>query len=416
MLDQLHKSKTLRVLFMLSFFISGLIINFVQFSLYITVRYFDRKLYRRLNYYLVYTMSSQIVAISEWWSGSRLRMFFADEDSLRSHGKHHVLYVMNHRYELDWLYAWMVLDKFEILGNAKSFAKKSLRWLPIIGWNWVLDEFIFLDRDWKKDQQNLPKALDQLMAYESPISLLLFSEGTRFTESKYEASLEFAKQRGLPQLKYHLLPRTKGFAFCIRHIKKHYPDTVIYDIQLRFSDNAKHLPTFTSIVKGKQLVGDFYLRKVPISQVPTDSEDDISNFLYDFYQKKDNLMDYHKENDKFPGILVDKPRRIVPLINWMSWFAVVMISLTYILFNVFTSGNLYLIITTTVIFAIALGSVYVMIGSTKIQKGSKYGNKVKSGDDNHKDVDSKNSTQNNNFVDNSSLRQRLNTSGDDSKN
>ena len=64
------------------------------------------------------------------------------------------------------------------------------------------------------------------------------------------------------------------------------PETVIYDIQLKFSDNAKHLPTFGSIVRGKQLIGDFYLRKIPITDVPTDSEEQISKFLYDLYQKK----------------------------------------------------------------------------------------------------------------------------------
>ncbi|CAG2102137.1 unnamed protein product [Medioppia subpectinata] len=389
MLQHLRKVKTLRVLFSLSFFISGIIINLIQFSLYLTIRCYDRKLYRRINYYLIYTLESQIVAITEWWSESRVRMFFADEDSRRSHGKNHTLYVMNHRYELDWLYAWMVLDKYNALGNAKSFAKKSLRWLPIVGWGWVLDEFIFLDRDWKKDSVNLPKALDQLMAYESPIALLLFSEGTRFTQSKYENSIEFAKQRGLPQLKYHLLPRTKGFAFTIRHIKENY--------------NAKHLPSFTSILRGKPLYGDFYLRKIPVSEVPTDSEEEISTFLYDLYKKKDNLMEYHEKNGKFPGILVETPRRIAPLINWMVWFVFVVISLAYILFNVFASGNLYLIIITTLIFAFALGSVYVMIGSTKIKKGSKYGNQ--------NDSPNKAETQLN-ANNNSSLRKRLNAEED----
>lgn len=59
---------------------------------------------------------AEIVAISEWWSESKVRMFFADKDSLESHAKSHTLYIMNHRYELDWLYAWMVLDKFGGLG------------------------------------------------------------------------------------------------------------------------------------------------------------------------------------------------------------------------------------------------------------------------------------------------------------
>jgi len=232
---------------------------------------------------------------------------------------------------------------------------------------------------------------------------LLFSEGTRFTESKYENSIAFAKQRGLPQLKYHLLPRTKGFAFCVQHIKDNYPGAVIYDIQLRFDDNAIHLPSLTSIVRAKPLSGDLYLRRIPITDVPTDTEEDINTFLYDLYQKKDHLMEYHQKNGKFPGILVEKSRRIAPLINWMSWFVFVMISLSYILLNVFASGNLYLIISTTLIFAFALGSVYMMIGSTKIKKGSKYGTQT----DNRNKSDSQ-LNPNNNLDNNSRLRKRLN--------
>ena len=40
----------------------------------------------------------------------------------------------------------------------------------------------------------------------------MFCEGTRFTESKHEESKKIAREKGLPELKYHLLPRTKGFS------------------------------------------------------------------------------------------------------------------------------------------------------------------------------------------------------------
>jgi len=49
--------------------------------------------------------------------------------------------------------------------------------------------------------------------------LLLFCEGTRFTESKHAASVEIAKKKGLPPLKHHLLPRTKGFVHSVHGLK-----------------------------------------------------------------------------------------------------------------------------------------------------------------------------------------------------
>lgn len=39
----------------------------------------------------------------------------------------------------------------------------------------------------------------------------IFCEGTRFTPEKHAESMKVAKEKGFPELKYHLLPRTKGF-------------------------------------------------------------------------------------------------------------------------------------------------------------------------------------------------------------
>ena len=49
--------------------------------------------------------------------------------------------------------------------------------------------------------------------------LCLFAEGTRFTPEKHEVSKEFARSRGLPVLKHHLIPRTKGFNFIMKHME-----------------------------------------------------------------------------------------------------------------------------------------------------------------------------------------------------
>jgi len=40
----------------------------------------------------------------------------------------------------------------------------------------------------------------------------MFCEGTRFTSIKHKESMIVAREKGLPELKHHLLPRTKGFS------------------------------------------------------------------------------------------------------------------------------------------------------------------------------------------------------------
>lgn len=52
-----------------------------------------------------------------------------------------------------------------------------------------------------------------------PPQFLLYCEGTRFTEKKHQISMQVAQSKGLPPLKYHLLPRTKGFTTTLQCLK-----------------------------------------------------------------------------------------------------------------------------------------------------------------------------------------------------
>ena len=65
------------------------------------------------------------------------------------------------------------------------------------------------------------------------VQMLLFAEGTRFTPAKHKASMEFARKRGLPELKRHLIPRTRGFIQCVQSLKGNFP--VMYDVTVGFN-------------------------------------------------------------------------------------------------------------------------------------------------------------------------------------
>lgn len=60
------------------------------------------------------------------------------------------------------------------------------------------------------------------------LKLSLFPEGTRFTSDKHAASMKIAAEKGLPLLKHHLLPRTKGFTASIPHLRGKFD--AIYDV------------------------------------------------------------------------------------------------------------------------------------------------------------------------------------------
>lgn len=103
-------------LFGVIWIISGLILNIFQFLIYITIRPFSPYVYRKINYYLIYSSWSQVVALAEYWADCTLTVTFADEESAKSLGSEHSIVLMNHKYEVDWLFSWILSDAFGILG------------------------------------------------------------------------------------------------------------------------------------------------------------------------------------------------------------------------------------------------------------------------------------------------------------
>lgn len=78
-------------------------------------------------------------------------------------------------------------------------------------------------------------------------------EGTRFTESKRIESMKYGRTKGLPELKYHLLPRTKGLMMVLQgakdkstRLKQH--DTSILSFVFQFLPSTISLLHFQVIV------------------------------------------------------------------------------------------------------------------------------------------------------------------------
>lgn len=156
----------------------------------------------------------------EWNCKIRYRLFFADEETKDKWAKEHCFVIGNHHFQLDGLFYWMAGEMTNSLGASKAYSKSELLYMPIIGWVFYFGEFIFLRRNWRDDSKSLGPSLDTLLASPYPILLLILPEGTRFTPEKYAAGMAYAKEHGLGvNLKYHLLPRVKGFANSLRHLQ-----------------------------------------------------------------------------------------------------------------------------------------------------------------------------------------------------
>ncbi len=88
---------------------------------------------------------------------------------------------------------------------------RSFRFVPVLGWTMMMSEFVFAFRDWQRDKNMLPRALENLKSFPNPMWMVIFPEGTRFTPKKLEKSNEYSLANNLPSFQQVLLPRVKVY-------------------------------------------------------------------------------------------------------------------------------------------------------------------------------------------------------------
>ncbi|XP_076299844.1 1-acyl-sn-glycerol-3-phosphate acyltransferase delta [Lasioglossum baleicum] len=377
MLSILKQSTVIHLMFAITFFTSGLIINFFQCLLYFGLRPFSKYFYRKINYYLCYTFYSQLVFMTDWWSGTGIIMYIDKKEYEKYYGKEHGYLLMNHSYEIDWLIGWSFCERLGTLGNCKAYAKKSIQYIPTLGWAWKFAENIFLERNWEKDKQIIGTQIDELANHPDIIWLLLNAEGTRFTAKKAEASQKFAREKGLPVLKYHLTPRTKGFTASVSHMRGKIP--AIYNVQVNFKPDDPVKPTITNLLLGKRVVAHLYIQRIPLEDVP-ENDEAAAEWLYKLYEMKDRMAEsFIKTGDFFATSGVPRTdcfevkRRPYTFIHTVFWTVIVLVPMLYYLVNLFLSGS-------TVYFSIGVGIIFLFyllmhktIGMSEISKSSSYG-------------------------------------------
>lgn len=113
--------------------------------------------------------STEMVFIADWWSDSKLHIYCDDEIRKKYLGKEHVLLLMNHTYDIDWLIGWMLCEQVGVLGNCKAYAKKAIQYIPAVGWSWKFAEFVFLERSYDKDKEIIGRQINEIFDYPSPV-------------------------------------------------------------------------------------------------------------------------------------------------------------------------------------------------------------------------------------------------------
>ncbi|XP_030487976.2 1-acyl-sn-glycerol-3-phosphate acyltransferase 3 isoform X2 [Cannabis sativa] len=255
------------------FLFSGLIVNIFQAFFFVLVRPLSKNMYRRINKVIAELLWLELIWLIDWWAA-----------------------------------------------------------IEIIGWSMWFCDYVFLERNWAKDESILKSGFQRLEDFPMPFWLALFVEGTRFTQQKLAVAQHYATARGLPVPKNVLIPRTKGFVSAVSHMRSFVP--AIYDCTVAIPTNQSP-PTLLRMFGGKPSVVKVQIRRHLMHEIP-ETEDGMAQWCRDVFVTKDALLEKYFTKGKFTDLehqKINRPKKslivvtcwsclvvygIVKLIQWSS--------------------------------------------------------------------------------------------------
>lgn len=272
---------------------------------------FAKNTYRWISSALAYSVLSQFAWICYDWSGIKVRMFGTAE-AYEKLGKEFALMTLSHRGDLDWVAGYVVSTQFDFIHRVRTLPKGSVQFVPGYGQIlWAL-ECPFLSRNFAKDEDTIRNTCEVYRNYPFPIVVAIFCEGTRFTQAKYLEGVQYAKDKGLPVLKHHLVPRTKGFSVLAHHLQTTGNFSALYDTGFAYP-GITHTPNLMDLLFGRSMTILFYTRRIPMEEVPK-SKEELVDYCYKLYQHKDEAYDYFTKHGTYPG-----PEYHQPFASWVLW-------------------------------------------------------------------------------------------------
>lgn len=240
-----------------------------------------------------------------------------------------ILLISNHRTEVDWMYLWDLGLRKGCLGCIRYILKSSLMKLPVFGWAFYILEFIPVKRRWDVDEPNMRHMLSSFKDPRDPLWLVLFPEGTDFTEEKCIRSQKYAAENGLPILKSVLLPKSKGFCACLEGLRGSLD--AVYDVTIGYKHRC---PSFMDNVFGiAPSEVHIHIRRITLENIPT-SEEKLTTWLMETFRFKDELLSHFYSEGKFPHQVTEPDLSIMKCL--INAIAVLILTCTLIFYTFFS--------------------------------------------------------------------------------
>lgn len=219
---------------------------------------------------------------------------------------------MNHKNLLDWYYYFAFSVYFQTGSALKIALKKALKYVPGAGWACQLGSYLFLNRDWLKDQPRITNYIEYFRRHKFPFQFLFFCEGTNFCSETKEKSDRFAKKNNLKAYDYILHPRTTGFTYIYSLLKGDGNSkpmvTALYDMTVSYVDEAYSGYDYLSGKWTKEV--HMLVERFDFDSLPNTTEG-LEQWLRDRWDKKEEKLKCFYEKGYFP----DNVPRVFPTVD-----------------------------------------------------------------------------------------------------
>ncbi|KAI9679086.1 MAG: hypothetical protein M1829_001756 [Trizodia sp. TS-e1964] len=263
-----------------------------------------------------------VTTMTQWWSPTVVRISgdasVRGQLRLRKDGRlecqfpERIVLIANHQLYSDWLYLWWISYTNGMHGHIYIILKESLKYVPLLGPGMLFYGFIFLARNWVKDEPRFRHRLRKLSTPAAhspslkPMWLLIFPEGTNMSSNGRAASAKWAEKQSMPDLHHSLLPRSTGLLYCLKELRETvgwlYDCTVAYEGIPRGEYGQDIFTLRSTYFQGRPPKSvNMYWRRFAISSIPLDDIKAFEQWLLARWREKDELLEMYVQNGRFPA-------------------------------------------------------------------------------------------------------------------
>lgn len=156
---------------------------------------------------------------------------------------------------------------------------------------------IFLSRKWDTDKIRLKEGIAYFIDTDFPVQLLFFPEGTDLSPHNKEKGHRYSSENGLPKYDYVLPPRTKGFALCVKELRKSRVPPTLVNISVGYVGDMPQNESDISSGKWPTEI-HFFAEQLPLSSLPS-NEEGIGLWLQTCWEKKEKQLNLFYSKNRF---------------------------------------------------------------------------------------------------------------------